>query len=617
MLRALRNKSQSFLFKIFLVLIVIGFAAWGVGDLTGNKIPPIFKSNDFEISYEQIINDFNKSRASNTGMIDVKTAIQNGFLNNVLIRNKAKLILNQESQYLNLTVPRSIIKEKISENNQFKEVLNNKNVFSEKKFNMLLRNNNITENEYIKNLQLQILNNKLFDHLYDIKIYNTSFSKDFYNWQNKQVDINYIFTPYINKLTKPLDENSKKDYYNKNKDSFKIPDLRNLSYISVSPNLFYEEIVLTEEQITNSYNERISEFKTLETRNYLQVIFKTKKEADNFYKEVIDNNNFINKAKLFNFNENDIKFENISRNDLTKNIKEIIFKTPNTGLIKPFKTNFGFHVVQINKINEEKIKQINEVSDVIKKELTHNLATEKLYEKIEFINDLAFSGNNLSEIIKLSKIKKLEINKLFNVSRNGDIYVNYKPKKSNINNKFFNELWKLEINEVSELIEINENDFVLLNVDSEIEEKQLTYLDAEKIVSEKLKQNLIVKNSKIKSLDVFKNTDLKDLNKIIKLKRIENNNLSKVFNNYVINEIFKTKIGYVNSIETTSGVLTFKILKEHFDFNLNKKNLELIDNDFKENMLSDIQSYYYKNFETFHKIKSNLKSLDSLVNFNQ
>ena len=50
--------------------------------------------------------------------------------------------------------------------------------------------------------------------------------------------------------------------------------------------------------------------------------------------------------------------------------------------------------------------------------------------------------------------------------------------------KFFNEAWKLEVNEVSELIEINENDFVLLNVDSEIEEKELSYLDVEKIVSE-------------------------------------------------------------------------------------------------------------------------------------
>ena len=30
-------------------------------------------------------------------------------------------------------------------------------------------------------------------------------------------------------------------------------------------------------------------------------------------------------------------------------------------------------------------------------------------------------------------------------------------------------------------------------------------------------------------------------------------------------------------------------------------------NNFKENMLSDIQSYYYKNFEVFHKIIANLK----------
>ena len=42
-----------------------------------------------------------------------------------------------------------------------------------------------------------------------------------------------------------------------------------------------------------------------------------------------------------------------------------------------------------------------------------------------------------------------------------------------------------------------------------------------------------------------------------------------------------------------------------------------IDNNFKENMLSDIKSYYFKNFETFHKVKSDLKSLDNLVNFNQ
>ena len=505
MLRALRNKSQSFLFKIFLVLIVIGFAAWGVGDLTGNKIPPVFKSNDFEISYEQIINDFNKSRATNTGVIDVQTAIQNGFLNNVLISNKAKLIINQESQYLDLNVPRLIIKKQISENDQFKENLNNQNVFSEKKFNTLLRNNNISENEYIENLQLQILNGKIFDHIYDIKSYSTFFSTDFYKWQNRKLDLNYIFTPYLKKIDEPIDENSKKTFYNTYKNNFKIPKLRNLSYVSFKPDLLYDDIIISEEQIANSYNERISEFKTPETRSYFQVIFKTKQKAENFYKKVLNNNDFINQSKLLNFNENDIKFDKISKDDLTKNIKDKIFNIPNIGLIKPFKTNFGFHVVQINKINKEKVQLINEVKDIIKKDLLYNLAIEKLYEKIELINDLAFSGNNLNEIIKLSEIKNLKINKISNISKNGDIYTNFKPKKSNLNKKFLNEIWKLEVNEISELLEINENEFVLININNEINEKQLSYSDAEKLVSEKLYEKLKVENTKLKSENNFKN----------------------------------------------------------------------------------------------------------------
>ena len=617
MLRALRNKSQSFLFKIFLVLIVIGFAAWGVGDLTGNKIQPIFKSDDFEISYEQIINDFNKSRVTNTGMIDIQTAINNGFLNNVLIKNKAKLMLDQEAKYLKLIVPRSIIIKQISENDQFKENINNKNVFSEKKFNSLLRNNNISESEYINNLQMQILNNKIFDHLYNINFYNTSFSKDFYKWQNKQLDLDYLFTPYIKKVNKTLDENTRKTFYNNNKNNYKIPKLRNLSFISFTPALFYENITITEEQIKNSYIERISEYKTPETRNYFQVIFKTKEKADNFYKKVLNTSDFMNNAKSMNFSETDVKFNNISSNDLTKKIKEIIFNVPKTGLIKPFKTNFGFHVVQINSINKEKVKLIDEVSDIIEKDLKHNFATEKLYEKIETINDLAFSGNNLNEIINLSKIKNLKIKKILNVSRNGTSYINFKPTKTNLNEKLLNETWKLEINEVSELLEINENEFVLLNVDSEIEEKQLKYSEAEILVLENLYEKLKIKNTKLKSEKKFKNTNSKNLNKITKLKRFENKNLSQVFNNYIINNIFKSKIGEIQSIETSTGILTFKILKERNNFKFDKKIFNQIDNNFKENMLSDVQSYYYKNFENFHKIKSNLKSLDNLVNSNR
>ena len=65
-----------------------------VGDLTGNKIQPIFKTENYEITYENVINDFNKVRSTNSGTIDIQTAIKNGLLDNVLIQNKAKLIVD-------------------------------------------------------------------------------------------------------------------------------------------------------------------------------------------------------------------------------------------------------------------------------------------------------------------------------------------------------------------------------------------------------------------------------------------------------------------------------------------------------------------------------------------
>ena len=133
-------------------------------------------------------------------------------------------------------------------------------------------------------------------------------------------------------------------------------------------------------------------------------------------------------------------------------------------------------------------------------------------------------------------------------------------------------------------------------------------------MSERLNEELKVKNTKFKSENNFKQASPKNLIKIVNLKRTNNKNLSKVFNNYVINKIFKTKVGKLNSVQTLTGILTFKILKESYDLKFDNKSIEQIDNNFKENMLSDIQSHYYKNFETFHKIKTNLKSLDSLVN---
>ena len=96
------------------------------------------------------------------------------------------------------------------------------------------------------------------------------------------------------------------------------------------------------------------------------------------------------------------------------------------------------------------------------------------------------------------------------------IYPN--PSNDYININYDEEIWKLEINEVSELLEIDENEFILLNVDSKINENQLTYSDAEQLVIEKLNEKLKVKNTILKSENDFKITKSEDLKKLLGLK---------------------------------------------------------------------------------------------------
>ena len=361
------------------------------------------------------------------------------------------------------------------------------------------------------------------------------------------------------------------------------------------------------------YKERLDTFTRPETRDYFQVIFKTYDKAEAFYNKILTNQNFIKYAKELNFNEKDIRFKDISKINLTKKLSKIIFKPTDNILLKPFQSNFGYHVVQILKINKETTKKLEEVSQSLTYELKYNLASDKLYEKIDLINDLAFSGNNLEEIIQLSKIKNLKINKISNLSKNGLTYIDFKPSKINLDQKFLNEVWNLQTNEISELFEINENEFILLNVDNEIEGRSLGYTDAKELIEEKIQLDTKIKETKLKSERDFLKPNLK---KLFGLKRDQNQNLESFFTNNVLIKIFSSDTGKINSLETVSGILTYKVLKKSTPNKLNNKNIKEIDKNFRDELISDIQSIFYKSFETNQKIKTNLNSLNNLIKVN-
>ena len=153
MLRALRNQTQSIFFKIFLGLLICGFALWGVGDLTGgmNK-KPVLSVENHEISVEKVILELNKLRYSSPQRPSLQETVKNGMLQNVLNKFEQEILINKEAEYLNLYVPLSLQTKTIRQEESFKNPLGK---FSEKKYLQSLNNAGLTEKKYLEMIKTE------------------------------------------------------------------------------------------------------------------------------------------------------------------------------------------------------------------------------------------------------------------------------------------------------------------------------------------------------------------------------------------------------------------------------------------------------------------------------
>ena len=188
MLRLLRDKSQSIFFKIFLVLIVLGFAAWGVGDLTGNSNNQIvFKTKKHETTYTEILQDFERLRNTINIPMSSEEAIKNGLLNQVLLKFKLKILIDEEGFENNLIIPRKHLLKQISNDKMFVE----DGAFSSKLFKNTLARNNLSEKAYIDMLKSQNLQNHILFPITHNNKYNKNFVSDFVKWENKKIDLRF------------------------------------------------------------------------------------------------------------------------------------------------------------------------------------------------------------------------------------------------------------------------------------------------------------------------------------------------------------------------------------------------------------------------------------------
>ena len=450
MISSFRNFAKTKFAGLLVFIMIIPFVFWGMGSMfSSGNTNTLAKINKTNISTQEFVDYVN---TSNIPQETIRKNLNNGIIEELLSGLVSRTLLEMEVIDYDLIITEEILSKKIKSNKNF---LDETKKFQRIKYEKFLLENNLSAPSFELRLKGRELQKNLFDYIGAGTVSPRFLIKKLYEEENKKLEIEFINLKNFYKKKETYTENDLQLFIEENNDQLKVEYL-DFDYAIINPkNLigvdefnqsFFDKIDQIEIDISNevSFDDIVSDLKI----------------------KPIKINNF-----KFSDNKNEIEKKIFELKDISNDIFEI-----------------GDNYILYTIVNIEK-KKPDLKDDQTKKEIVELISQKNKFEyNRELLDRIRNNKFSDSDFLKMSE-NNVQSTKLNSIKDN---------------NKF-------EINAVELLYSLPEKSFTLIN-----DEKNNIFLakvikfenelsDNEKISEYSNKQNSNIKNTMLKSYDLFLN----------------------------------------------------------------------------------------------------------------
>ncbi|MBT4878559.1 MAG: hypothetical protein HON42_01935 [Alphaproteobacteria bacterium] len=409
MLGSFRNFSETIYVKLIIILIILSFVFWGIGDVFRSKLTDhsvkIGKQKISTAHINQEVQNLKNQANPDNKLSDEEYrlyALQN------LIRNS---LITQESAAQGILVNQELIFSILKEQPQFKAVDGS---FSTSKFKNFLLSYNLTEQNIFANIQEQVISD-LFANFYQSSAINFSaYDKLVSQNLNQERNISIIKFPLDKPSTQITpSEPELVDFYAKNKDKFLQLEQRDVSVLDFSCSAFKAKVKVSKIEIENYYSNNKNLFKIPEQRNIEQLFSKDEKTINAAYEELNSNISFYQIAQNLNMNKNDIEIGFQEKEQIFTDFAVPIFNISKNQYTKPIKGPYGWHIFRVLAIKPEKLTMFKDVQEEITAKLQNQAACKIAKEAFNLAANNIDTEMTLEQIAEVAglKLTTLDISK--------------------------------------------------------------------------------------------------------------------------------------------------------------------------------------------------------------
>ena len=539
MLSSIKNKTKGWLAYLIVGLITVPFALFGVNEyFTGASNVVVASIDDDEISKEAFLAEFNpqKRRLQQKLAEQYNTEFDAVLKQSIINQMIDKRLLNQLAEQMSHATSSSELNAIIQANELFQE----QGRFSLDKYKNLLRLNGYTPAEYESVRAKELTQNQIKYNLLDSAFMLPSQLQRLQNLNDQQRKFSYIklnADDYTNKVT--VDAKSVKDYYNNQKESFFEPEQAKIEFVELSLAEIAKTIEATDDELFNFYEDEQARFTSEEERQAQHILLPSKELANKVLDLLGQGVDFDKLAAQYSEDTGSKDLGGdlglFGRGVMVDAFENAVFAMQEGQLSELVKSDFGYHIIKLNKIQAGSVKPFSEVRSELMQLYTETKAQKDLYNLTEQMANLAYE-TNLEELASQMALK---------ISTSDFFTRSSTQLDSKIVATAFSDV-VLNKGENSEVLELDKDRFVVVRLKDKLAQRQKTFDEVKDEINIHLTRLLaktFVDNVAAQIVTSAKGGDDKSLDQLL-----DKNSLKWESVDWIKRDTTKTDVAIVNKV---------------------------------------------------------------------
>jgi peptidyl-prolyl cis-trans isomerase D len=476
MLDLLRKKAQSPLIQGTILIIALVFIFWGVGTGYRGSRNSVAQVNDesipyeeFQKAYEQLANRYRNQFGGNLPKELLESLDLEGQTLEQLIQRS---LLRQGAREMGITVSNSEVQQAVEKMEAFRT----NGIFNVEQYRNILTSSGISPTAFEESMRTDLLAAKVLEHLSRFAKLTPLEIEEEFDFDNEEINIEYVsFEAEDFKEKVGTNPEDLMDFYEKHTENYMTDPQVKLDFLTF-PYDTDNKPAIADEEVESFYRQNLNRYTIPEQRSARHILIKTSEEdseetlvekrekAEKILKLARSGEDFGALARQYSEGPTGPKGGDLGsfpRGKMVKPFDDAVFSLKEGETSDIVQTQFGFHIIRLEKIEPASTRTIeeakSEIVSLLQKQKSSQIAFQKATEAYE-------------NIIRAGSLEKFSQNSDIPVKQT-NFFPRKNPEKSGLTEEmltepaFLNAAFALNKGELSSLIETTKGYVIIFAAD--------------------------------------------------------------------------------------------------------------------------------------------------------